>query len=152
MIGIGNNGRGDDAVGWMFIDQVAGLTSFEMECRYQLQIEDAALIHEYDTVIFVDASTKKIKNGFSFSSCLPVNEFSFSTHRIEPGSVLWLCRELYGKMPTAYIMAIEGSNWELHLGLSQSAQQNFDNAIQYFRTWLQQEQVPGNPQLKPELL
>jgi hydrogenase maturation protease len=148
MIGIGNNGRGDDAMGWMFIDQVAGLTSFETEYRYQLQIEDAALIGEYDIVIFVDASMKKIKNGFSFKSCTPVNQFSFSTHRIEPGSILWLCRELYGKLPAAYVMAIEGTHWELHQGLSIKAQQNFDKAILYFKNWMNQHPVADSWQLQ----
>ena len=141
IIGIGNNGRGDDALGWNFIDQVAGITPYDVEYRYQLQIEDVALIHDYDTVIFVDASRRKLKNGFSFDRCKPINLFSFSSHRIEPGYILWLCQELYGNMPEAYVMAIQGVNWELRLGLSVEAHQNFDRALLFFKRWLKRKSV-----------
>ncbi len=136
LIGIGNSSRSDDALGWLFADQIAGLIGFDVEYRYQLQIEDAQMVSEHDTVIFVDASREKFESGFSFGPCKPVNSFSFSTHRVEPGSLLWLSRELYGKLPLTFVMAIEGTDWELHEGLSPSAQQNFDRSIRFFKKWL----------------
>ncbi|HPW63523.1 MAG TPA: hypothetical protein PLJ13_14595, partial [Cyclobacteriaceae bacterium] len=50
MIGIGNNGRSDDALGWNFVDEFSNREDlFDIEHRYQLQIEDALLITEYKT-------------------------------------------------------------------------------------------------------
>jgi hydrogenase maturation protease len=141
IIGIGNNGRGDDALGWQFIDQVTGLTPYDVEYRYQLQIEDAALIRGYDIVIFVDATSRRLKNGFSFEPCTPENLFTFTTHKIEPGYILWLCKELYGKMPIAYTMAIQGINWELRQGLSVEARKNFDRAVTFFKQWLKKDSI-----------
>lgn len=135
MIGIGNSGRGDDALGWKFIDETETM-GFEVDYRYQLQIEDAALIKDYDLVIFVDASAQPLEGGFSFHPCEVKNTISFSTHRIDPCSILWLCRELYGITPEAYVMAIEGKYWELHQGLSKEAEENFRKATTYFKQWL----------------
>ena len=66
LIGIGNDGRGDDALGWLFADQFADNSALEVAYRYQLQIEDAALIGQYDCVVFVDASLPTIETGFYF--------------------------------------------------------------------------------------
>lgn len=137
MIGIGNSGRGDDALGWKFIDENEH-SGFEVDYRYQLQIEDAALIKEYDQVIFVDACAQPLEGGFSFRPCEIKNTITFSSHRIDPCSILWLCRELYGITPEAYVMAIEGKYWELHQGLSKEAEENFAKAVAYFKQWLKQ--------------
>lgn len=138
MIGIGNSGRGDDALGWKFIDEVADQIGFEVDYRYQLQIEDAALIKDYDQIIFIDASVQPLEGGFSFRPCEIKNTITFSSHRIDPCSILWLCQELYGTTPEAYVMAIEGKCWELHQGLSKEAEENFANASAHFKRWLAQ--------------
>ncbi len=56
-VGIGNIGRADDGLGWAFIDYLAlkSTNSYNLEYRYQLQVEDAELISNYHTVIFVDS-------------------------------------------------------------------------------------------------
>ncbi|RLD75788.1 MAG: Ni/Fe hydrogenase, partial [Bacteroidetes bacterium] len=57
VFGIGNIGRQDDGLGWLFLDHLKEkqFNHLDLEYRYQLQIEDAELICNYDTVIFVDA-------------------------------------------------------------------------------------------------
>lgn len=144
MIGIGNSGRGDDALGWKFIDETEPL-GFEVDYRYQLQIEDAALIKEYDLVIFVDASAQPLEGGFSFRPCEIKNTITFSSHRIDPCSILWLCQELYGTTPEAYVMAIEGKHWELQQGMSREAEKNLAKAIRYFNQWV--AEVPAKAAL-----
>ncbi len=147
MIGIGNSGRGDDALGWKFIDEVADQTGFEVDYRYQLQIEDAALIKDYDQIIFIDASVQPLEGGFSFQPCEIKNTITFSSHRIDPCSILWLCRELYGTTPEAYVMVIEGKYWELHQGLSKVAEANFARAVDHFQKWWGQHQQVDKTQL-----
>jgi hydrogenase maturation protease len=138
VLGIGNSSRGDDALGWKFIDALEKFTILETDYRYQLQIEDASLIRDYQSVVFVDASAEPLDGGFSFSPCEPKNIFYFSTHRIDPSALLWLCEDLYGVKPKAYVLAIEGSRWKLREGLSSKAQKNFSNAVIFFRDWLQE--------------
>lgn len=137
MIGIGNNGRSDDALGWKFADEFSTYEDvFDVDHRYQLQIEDALLISEYKKVIFVDASHKHYQDGFLFYKCVPARTEAFTTHKLEPETVLWLANDLFNQSPEVYVMAISGISWELNQGISDVAQQNFGKAVSYFRKWL----------------
>lgn len=137
MIGIGNNGRSDDALGWKFVDTFSNHTDiFDIDYRYQLQIEDALLITEYKKIIFVDATHKQYDDGFSFYKCIPTRTEAFTTHKLEPETILWLTNDLFNQTPEVYVMAISGITWELHQGLSDTAQQNFDKAVSHFKGWV----------------
>ena len=133
LIGIGNDGRGDDALGWLFANQFSDNSGLEVVYRYQLQIEDAELIGQYDCVIFVDASLQEIETGFYFQECQPLASVHFSTHRIAPATVLWLAREVYQAATVGYVLAIQGYEWGLGQGLSLAAGQNLEKALGYFR-------------------
>ncbi|MEY4929746.1 MAG: hypothetical protein RI909_470 [Bacteroidota bacterium] len=137
LIGIGNYGRSDDAMGWKFIDEFSDFSDhFDFEYRYQLQIEDAELVSKYKKVIFVDASHEKMEKGFSYYPCIPSPTSAFTTHQLNPETVLWLTGELFSAPPKSYVMAIEGTTWELHHGLSNQAEKNFRNAVSYFKRLL----------------
>lgn len=132
LIGIGNDGRGDDALGWQFADRLANNPVLEVAYRYQLQVEDAALISTFDCVVFVDATMQALEQGFSFQRCEPAASLYFSTHKIAPATVLWLAREIYQTAACGYILAIQGEYWDLHRGLSARATLNFDQAYAFF--------------------
>ena len=136
LIGIGNDGRRDDALGWLFADQFADHSALEVAHRYQLQIEDAALIGQYDCVIFVDASLQEIESGYCFQQCQPVASVHFSTHKIDPATILWLAKEIYQAATVGYVLAIQGYEWGLHQGLSTPAAQNLEKALEHFRQTL----------------
>lgn len=134
LIGIGNYGRSDDALGWKFLDEFSALNDlYDFEYRYQLQIEDAELVSKYEKVIFVDASHQPLEKGFSFFTCSPAPTSAFTTHQLNPETVLWLAGELFDDPPKGYIMAIGGIQWKLHFGLSNQAKRNFKNAVAYFK-------------------
>jgi hydrogenase maturation protease len=137
VIGIGNSSRSDDGLGWKFLESLPEETTYvNFQYRFQLQVEDADLIKDYGTVVFVDATEKTVSGGFQFSSCDPVSfQDSFTSHRLEPAAVLWLCNEIYGSRPDAYLMAIGGSTWELKEGLSPGAINNLNKALSYFHKW-----------------
>jgi len=135
MIGIGNYGRADDALGWKFLDELADSADrYDFEYRYQLQIEDAELVSKYEKVIFVDAARQQLENGFSFYDCLPAPTSTFSSHQLNPETVLWLAGELFTDPPKGYVLAISGIKWRLHHGLSRQAVKNFKNAVACFKT------------------
>jgi hydrogenase maturation protease len=136
IIGIGNYGRADDALGWKFIDEFSDRDDlYDFEYRYQLQIEDAELVSKYEKVIFVDASHQSIEKGFSFYNCLPAPTSAFTTHQLNPETVLWLAQELFDVYPRGFVMAIEGTHWELHHGLSEQAEENFKKASAFFEDY-----------------
>lgn len=135
VIGIGNNVRQDDGLGWQFLESICSLV--HVEYRYQLQIEDADLVSRYQTIVFVDATSDQTEKGFSFTLCSPdAMENSFSTHRVAPSALIWLSQELYGMYPKSYVLAIQGYTWELHEELSAQAKQNLSNALTFFNQWL----------------
>lgn len=137
ILGIGNNGRQDDGLGWSFLDSLKETESkLTLEYRYQLQIEDAELISNYKTVVFVDASKLQLENGFGFEPCQPSEQYSFSTHALEPQTILHLTNKLYNHNPKAFLFAIQGYDWELKIGLSKKAQENLNKALKHFKNKL----------------
>ena len=134
IFGIGNNGRQDDGLGWSFLALLeTDDWPFDLEYRYQLQIEDAELISRYDNVIFVDASKTEFEEGFKLYPCMPVDNYSFSTHALAPETILYITNKLYNHQPNAQVLAIQGVDWELEIGLSNIAADNLVKAYQYFK-------------------
>jgi len=134
IIGIGNSGRQDDGLGWMFLDFLdEQKTNFDIEYRYQLQIEDADLISNYDKVIFVDATKEDTEEGFYLKPCQPSEAYGFSTHALNPETILYLSQKLYNHNPDASVFAIQGYDWELKIGLSNKGNINLEKAKKYFK-------------------
>ena len=134
LIGIGNNCRGDDGLGWKFVELVEamGLDFIDCEFRYQLQVEDAAMISEYDVVYFVDASYEVLMDGFTVRPCEAGSQEQFSTHTQGPEAILGLVNSLYKKFPKAHVLAIGGESWELETNLSETAKKNLIEAVSFF--------------------
>ena len=130
VFGIGNIGRQDDGLGWLFLDHLneKQFNHLDLEYRYQLQIEDAELICNYDTVIFVDAVKSNVAEGFYIKKCKPSAKFGFSTHELAPETILYLAEDLYQHQPKSYVLGIEGTQWDLEIGLSSRAKLNFKKA------------------------
>lgn len=134
IIGIGNSGRGDDGLGWKFTSLVesAGHPFINCEYRYQLQIEDAVLIGEYDLVFFADASHTILKNGFEILPCKATSHYYYSSHMQSPETILYLASDLYNKCPKAYTIAISGYHWYLKTSISKKADKNLESAFAFF--------------------
>jgi len=134
LFGIGNCGRADDGLGWAFLDRIKPLLSenYDIEYRYQLQIEDAELATNYQTVIFIDAHKKTFEKGFVWETCYPKASKSFTSHALDPQSVLYLTESIYNKRPKAFILGVSGENFCLTMGLSKTAELNLSNALNFF--------------------
>lgn len=135
LFGIGNSGRSDDGLGWAFLDRIQQEPAFrgKVEYRYQLQVEDAALIRDAERVIFIDSFQQRLPEGYAWQACEPSEDFEFTTHVLPPSAVLYYCRDLYGDLPPADILMIQGTRWDLHTGLSADAESNLDRAVRFFR-------------------
>ena len=101
IIGIGNNTRQDDGLGWCFLNMLEkiGFNEENLLHKYQLMVEDAELISNYKTIFFVDANKTDLSNGFSIERIYPSENVSFSTHNVPPNQILKLCETIYNKNP-----------------------------------------------------
>ena len=127
--GFGNPGREDDGAGVVLAERIraAALPGVTTDSNYQLNVEDALLLTEHDIVIFADASHNPV-DGFRLSRLEPDPALSFTTHAMSPGAVLALCSQLYGKTPTAYLLEIAGTSFELREGLTAEGAENVEVA------------------------
>jgi hydrogenase maturation protease len=138
LFGIGNSGRNDDGLGWAFLDRIQQESDFpgQLEYRYQLQVEDAELISRAEHVIFVDSYKGALAGGFQWKSCETLPGFEFTSHILPPGAILYLCQDLYDKLPRADLLLIQGESWELQTGLSPDAERNLDHAVRFLKASL----------------
>ncbi len=140
LIGIGNSARQDDGLGWDFLEQVekAGFLKGNMLKKFQLNLEDAELISQYDRVIFVDATYNNLEKGYSFEPCVAKSSADFSTHMLAPECTLYVCQQLYQQQLNAWILAIQGYAWELEEGMTPKAQENLQKAFKAFQDVIKQ--------------
>ncbi len=141
LYGYGNPGRQDDALGIRFIERMQvwvkekGLDNIFFDSNYQLNIEDADTISDYDIVYFVDASMEPIED-FTISKVeFSTAQVEFTMHAISPGVVLNLCDNIYNKIPKAYLVHIKGYEWDLEFnkGLTEKGEKNLQSAIDYMK-------------------
>ncbi len=134
LFGIGNCGRADDGLGWAFLDSIKSYLphNYDFEYRYQLQIEDAELAIQYQTVIFIDAHKGLFDEGFIWKECFPKATESFTSHELDPETVLYLAKSIYNQLPQSYSLGISGENFELEIGLTKKAKENLCNALGFF--------------------
>ena len=131
IIGIGNSSRGDDGLGWAFLDALEQRQPApgQLEYRYQLAVEDAELLTRFPRVLFVDACETALPDGFSLEPCRPNAVAELYTHQQTPEAVLFLTQELYGHRPEAWCLRIQGYAWEFDTGLSEKGKENLERAL-----------------------
>ncbi|MHB8055144.1 MAG: hydrogenase maturation protease [Candidatus Aminicenantales bacterium] len=139
VIGVGNAGRGDDGLGPALIERLAGSRPPERAIvqtsdgaadvfwAYQLNIEDAAAVRDYDRVIFVDAAVDAPEPA-SLSPVEPAAAIAFTTHEMSPASVLALGEELYGRTAKGFLLSIRGLTWKFVERISAAAERNLAEA------------------------
>ncbi|MDO9578756.1 MAG: hydrogenase maturation protease [Candidatus Cloacimonadales bacterium] len=139
--GYGNPGRQDDALGISFVEEMEKwvkaqkLENIDFDTNYQLNIEDAEEISNYDLVIFADASLEPIA-GFDFTEVQPSDaQVEFTMHAVSVSFVVDLCNKIYNKAPKAYLVHIKGYEWELDFdkGLSKQAEENLQEALEFMK-------------------
>ncbi|HPI41726.1 MAG TPA: hypothetical protein PLJ21_13030, partial [Pseudobdellovibrionaceae bacterium] len=164
IFGIGNLGRQDDGLGIRLVEmlekefalnaaystnsadstnskkstdpiQTKSNRTVFFESNYQLNIEDALLISEYDLVIFIDASqeshsdSENLSSSFRIREIRPSDEVAFSTHAMSMSSVLGFCSELYGKNPKSFLITLPGFSWEISDEMSIQANKNLESSF-----------------------
>jgi hydrogenase maturation protease len=150
LIGIGNPGRGDDALGPALAARLAGLEpgsvpegavidipvlAVSASWKYQLNIEDAHLIKDCGRVVFADAEAAS-EIPVALRRVEPAAAIAFTTHEMTPASVLALCEELYGRAPEGWLLTMRGYVWALGENLSARAALNLEEALRRIREFV----------------
>ncbi|MEA1896254.1 MAG: hydrogenase maturation protease [Bacteroidota bacterium] len=145
--GYGNPGRFDDGLGvrlaeemeaWISKNKIDGV---DCDTNYQLNIEDAEIISNYDLVLFADASEEDIRD-VSITRVSPSDsKIEFTMHAVSPAFVLDLCNQIYGKTPSTWLIHIKGQDWQFNEGLSKMAKKNLSIAIKKTKAIILE---PGN--------
>ena len=148
--GYGNPGRQDDGAGIAVVDALEAWARDEdrpwlsFDRNYQLNAEDALTASGSDVVIFVDA-TRDQEEGFLFRQIQATRSVAFSTHAMGPESVLALCRDLYGRVPHAFLLTIRGYQWEPNEPMTPEARENCARAHTYLAGLLDDPRALGGP-------
>jgi hydrogenase maturation protease len=140
VFGIGNPGRRDDGLGPKLVEKISGAEFPNAlgavgEFRYQLNVEDALTMKDFDVVVFADAS-RSGDESVAISEIGPAAEIAVTTHAMSPPSVVALCHELYGRAPRSYLLAIRGYDWDVGEDLSPAAEQNLRKALDILREFV----------------
>lgn len=145
--GYGNPGRQDDALGIEFVHRLEasvikeGLVDIDFEENFQLNVEDALEMSQYDKVFFVDASYTA-PTSFSISPVKASNVVNFSVHTMSPAYLKYLCKEVYDTSPEVSLIQIKGYEWELEEGLTPKAERNLRLALEAIQEYLENSISP----------
>ena len=143
VFGWGNAGRGDDALGPLFVQQLGALAGPAVGMRvdfledYQLQIEHALDLTCRERVLFVDASIS-CTAPFEVSTIHAARDASFTTHSLSAQSVMQVYRDLSGREPPACtLLAIRGTEFELGQPPGRPALSHLSEALVWGQRWLE---------------
>lgn len=135
IITYGNPSRGDDAIGPLMFERLQKAqalgeipSKISLVTDFQLQIEHILDFSTADCVIFVDAALNET-GQFAFRPITPRADQTFSTHALSPQALLMVYESVLGESPPpAWLLAIQGFDFELGGEISTKAAKNLDLA------------------------
>ncbi len=133
VLGYGNPGRGDDALGPMLIEKLdcAERTKHESLACFQLQPEQIFDLENRRLILFADASVSA-SAPFSFTELTANCEISYSTHSMTPETLLYIYETLFRRPPPCcFLLSIRGNNFKLGKKLSDVAEKHLDAAFDF---------------------
>lgn len=143
VFGIGNPGRQDDGVGPFiseelerrWADTLALLPAdsdlqVDFDSNYQLMVEDALTISEYDSVYFVDATHAEV-DSFRIGSVAPSDHVAFSTHSMDPGGIVAFTKQLYHASPDVSLVEVGVESWDIAEPMTETARANAEAVIRF---------------------
>lgn len=132
IIGIGNPSRGDDALGPLAIERLAGmdLPGTELLTDFQLQIEHALDLVGRREVVFIDAAASG-PEPYAFAPLSPAPDTGPLSHALPPAAVLAAYRHIAtAPPPAAFVLAVRGYGFALGAAPGNAALANLDAALQ----------------------
>lgn len=131
----GNPSRGDDALGPLIYEQLLAdfFDDLDLLTDFQLQIEHAVDLEQRQRILFVDASVSATA-PFEFCRLQAVKDDSYSTHAVSPQSLLSVYEKVNSlAAPPAFMLSVRGYQFDLGLPLSDSAEANMNEALNFIK-------------------
>ena len=138
LFGYGNPGRGDDALGYLFIEAMVQTALPQVECLtdMQLQVEHVTDLVGREKIIFIDADVS-CTEPFVFEAVQAQQDCSYTSHAMTPAALLHAYQEVYGTQPPpTYVVRIRGYEFELGQELTEKAGHNLTQAINFLAKFL----------------
>jgi len=133
--GFGNPGRLDDGLGPACAAELKAmdLRGLRVDADYQLTIEDAWEVARHPCVIFVDASLDG-PAPWSLQELEPVHRPHFSSHLLDPASVLGLAHKVYGSKTRGFLLGIRGYEFDgYEERISSGGRVHLQDAVRFLR-------------------
>lgn len=133
VFGIGNESRGDDALGPLLLRRLEAACHPEVETieDYQLQIEHALDLVDAELALFIDAGTGT-PAPYAFYEIAPERGLAPTSHALAPEAVLAVYERVQGKAPPpAFVLCARGESFELGEGLSAAARDHLEMAWRF---------------------
>lgn len=141
VLACGNPARGDDAVGPLLLERVAGWARAHPAADvttigdFQLQIEHALDLEGRDQALFIDAALSG-EEPCTLAPIAPARDASFTTHALSPQAVLHVFSMVRGAPPPASLLAVRAHDFELGAELSAAAAANLEAGWSLVEDWL----------------
>ncbi len=138
VIGCGNPGRGDDALGPECLQRLEvlqklrpGWPAIEYIEDLQLNPEHAVDLLDRELVLFVDADVS-CSPPFTFIRVQADRNTSYSSHAMSPAAVVHVYKEVYGSTaPPCFLLSVRGVEFELGGPMSEHAETNLESACHF---------------------
>jgi len=136
IFGIGNESRGDDALGVLMLRQLERELGdnplVEFVETFQLQVEHALELTGRVWVLFIDAGTKTPAPVHFYQAEALADRTPF-THALSPEALLAVHRQVEGEPPSASVLCVRGEDFELGHSLSDAAASYMESALELAR-------------------
>jgi hydrogenase maturation protease len=122
VVGYGNALRADDGIGPLVAERLAGdprLAGATVLARHQLTPDLALDVSGASLVVFLDAALGPAPGTFVIEPPVPAaGPAATWSHHLDPGSLVALAAELYGRAPEAVVVRVGVGSLEAGEGLS----------------------------------
>lgn len=149
IIGYGNISRADDGVAFhvaRLLRERAGKPPLDLDsdgldelgesphviCVQQLVPEMTELIAEHDIVVFIDAHMGEIyPEPVRIDTVEAKTSAGFTSHIVNPGTMIAMAGLLYGNSPQAYLVSVRGYDFDFGTSLSPETATLAEEAVEH---------------------
>jgi hydrogenase maturation protease len=134
IIGYGNPQRRDDGIGPNIVKRLQPLLGHRSDVHllvlHQLEPDVIDSLKNAHAILFVDASVEKLAEGRRWDVIQPeIKSLPCLIHQVTPPFILGLLQCLYGRNPSAWMVSVEGNDFNFGSGLSSGAQKRSEQVI-----------------------
>jgi hydrogenase maturation protease len=140
IVGFGNRHRRDDGIGPYIVGQLkSALKSYDTIGFLSVRHPEPSIVDGLKSagqIIFVDATTKILSNGWQLNQIQPETEMlPFTTHHFTPMVILGMIKMIYGHSPPTWMLTIQGCDFGFGSRLTSTAKKRAQSAISAIVGW-----------------